>query len=114
MKIIITGSRDYKGNVEDAKWLESKLNYYHCTELVHGGATGVDSFGAFVASKMGIPTKAFDADWNTYDPSAGPKRNEEMALYGDMLIAFKGNKGTLNMINQAKKHKRPIIYRDTK
>jgi hypothetical protein len=54
--------------------------------------------------------KVFEADWKKYGKSAGPIRNSEMADYGDALIAFFNgeSKGTLDMINKAKKKKMPI------
>jgi len=49
----------------------------------------------------------FSADWSKYGKSAGYKRNKQMALYADVLIAFwDGNsKGTKLMIELAKEYK---------
>jgi len=46
----------------------------------------------------------FPAEWNKFGKAAGPKRNKEMAIAADALIAFWDGKsrGTKNMIELAK------------
>lgn len=109
MKIIIAGGR----NFDDYQLLEQRCNdiiglYSHDEiEIVSGTANGADKLGEVYASKRGYSVKRFSADWNKHGRSAGYKRNEDMARYGDVLIAFwdKESKGTKHMIDLAMKHK---------
>ena len=105
MKTIIAGSRgchDFK-TVCDAI-LNSGFSD-EITEIVSGGALGVDQLGEKFASKFGVPIKKFLPDWKRYDRAAGTIRNREMAEYADSLIAVWDGKssGTKNMIEEAKK-----------
>lgn len=98
MKVIVAGSReitDYK-TVKKAI-LESDFNI---TEIVSGGARGVDSLGEYFARQFKLNVKQFIPDWNRVGKSAGFRRNEDMANYADALIAVWDGKsrGTAHMI----------------
>lgn len=102
MRVIIAGGRE----VTDPKVLLDaiKASGFLITEVVSGGARGVDTMGEFWASSFGVPVKRFPADWKTYGPSAGPIRNQQMAEYAEALIAIPtGGPGTASMIRIAKK-----------
>ncbi|MFT5253697.1 MAG: hypothetical protein ACI87N_002740 [Flavobacteriales bacterium] len=106
MKLIIAGSRnftDYKKLCEECNHiLQDQTNI----EIVSGAHyKGADNLGEKYAAEKGFPLTKFPADWNRYGKSAGPKRNQQMANYADVLIAFWDgkSKGSLNMINEAKK-----------
>jgi hypothetical protein len=75
------------------------------TEVVEGGATGIDRLAREWAQGNNVPIKTFEAKWDTYGKGAGPIRNREMALYADALIAIpsapKSRTGTWNMISLA-------------
>ena len=111
IKIIIAGGRDYKiekSTIDTVdrhiKGVENKVKF------VTGTAKGADQIPYFY-EKLGFPIKEFPADWKRYGRSAGYKRNEEMAIYSDMLIAFwdDKSKGTKNMIDLAKKYGLKIV-----
>ena len=74
------------------------------TEIVSGGATGIDSLGEKYAKKNNIPVQLFPADWRK-GKWAGMERNKQMAQYANFLIAVWDGKspGTLNMIKEANK-----------
>jgi len=102
MKTIIAGSRsitDIK-HVFDAAaacgWLIS--------EVVSGGARGVDTLGEEAGKRAGVPIKVFPADWDTYHKRAGFLRNVQMAEYAEALIAIWDgvSKGTEHMIRIAR------------
>lgn len=103
MKTIIAGSREIVDfncvlkAVADCGWT--------ITEVVSGGARGVDTLGEQYAKSFNIPMKRFPADWNQHGRSAGVIRNREMANYAQALIAiWDGNsRGTKNMIDEASK-----------
>jgi len=102
MKLIIAGGRDYRLTGADLAVLDEYALTIGVTEVVSGGAAGVDSDGEAWAKSAGLSVKRFPADWKTHGRAAGPMRNSLMAAYADALIAFKGGKGTANMIRQAR------------
>jgi hypothetical protein len=106
MKTIIAGSR----GISDFATVSQAIvaSKFEITEVVSGTARGVDLEGEAWASLNEVPIKRFPAEWNKdgiYDPGAGYKRNKQMALYADALIAVWDGKsaGTRNMINEAAK-----------
>lgn len=108
MKVIIAGSRtinNYKA-ILDAVSL-SKLDI---SEVVSGGASGVDSTGKHWADLHNIPVKRFPANWEFYGKSAGFIRNGEMAEYADALIlVWDGeSKGSKHMLAAMRRRKKPI------
>jgi hypothetical protein len=98
MKVIVAGSR----TVTSMTFVELaiKESKFEITELVSGGARGVDELGEVWAAFNHIPIKQFRAAWGFYGQSAGMIRNGEMAQYADALIAvWDGrSKGTKHMI----------------
>lgn len=110
MKTIIAGSR----NITDFSLLKQVIIHskFIITEVVCGGAKGVDSLGKFWGDNIGkVPVKLFLAQWNIFGKSAGYKRNVEMANYAEaaILIWDGFSKGTQHMIDIAFK-KDMIIY----
>lgn len=116
MRVIIAGSRtiDNYASVEQAivrcPWLAE------VTEVVCGGARGVDAFGARWAKANGIRVKVFHAEWRPgnaqYNKRAGIDRNERMAEYADALIAvWDGHsRGTTDMIaRMQRRNKRTYV-----
>lgn len=111
IKVIIAGGREFDNyealcEVADFK-LSDKLSDMSDIEIVSGTAIGADLLGERYAMERGYRIKRFPADWNKFGLSAGYKRNEEMAIYADALIAFWDgkSKGTKHMIELARKHK---------
>lgn len=106
MKLIIAGSRTI-GSQQAVTNALFAAGYTPdaITEVVSGGARGVDVAGEFVAGRFGIPVKRFRADWRSLGKSAGYVRNAAMADYADELLAvWDGvSKGTQHMINLMKK-----------
>lgn len=101
MKTIIAGSRDF----DDYELIkETLLKYNDITEIVSGCARGADLLGEKFALEYNIPIKKFPAEWDKYGKSAGYRRNEQMAMYADALVAFWDGKsrGTKHMIDFAK------------
>ncbi len=103
MKVIIAGSRDIVDpHVVDDAVRESG---FEVTEVVSGGARGIDRMGELWGAKHGIPVKVFRADWEKHGKSAGVRRNREMAEYAEACIAiWNGSRGTANMIDEAGMH----------
>lgn len=86
MRTIIAGGRDYQFTQEDIAVLNALRS--RITEVVCGGASGADECGRQWAIANNIPVKMFPADWTKYGKSAGPRRNRQMAEYGEWLILF--------------------------
>lgn len=103
MKTIIAGGRDITEWFHLQEAIEAYWN--EITEVVSGGATGVDALGERFARECGIPIVQFKADWKRYGKMAGPMRNREMAEYAEALLAIWDgeSRGTANMIEEATK-----------
>ena len=111
LKVVVAGPRDYENEDLVRNILNAVLSLYSDEdeiEIVEGGAKGVDRIAknyALSQQSSKISLKEFPADWNQYGKRAGPLRNQEMAKYGDVLIAFRykdnPSRGTENMIKTA-------------
>lgn len=108
MKVIVAGSRNFPYGTEviDQVW---KASGFYITELVSGGAKGVDTVA--IRATKDLPIKFFLPDWETYGKAAGPIRNRQMAEYADALIAIWDgkSKGTKNMIEEMEKLGKPVF-----
>lgn len=110
MKLIIAGSRNLYPSFQFILNCVSMLNINKITEVVSGGCEGVDREGEHFASHMKLLIKKFSADWDKWGKSAGPRRNKQMAQYGDaLLLIWDGNsRGSASMKEQAINYKLPI------
>jgi hypothetical protein len=101
LKTIIAGSRD----ITDYTVVLSAIlsSEFKITEVVAGGARGVDRLAEQFAADMKLPIVIFPADWTSNPRAAGMVRNKQMAEYADALIAVWDGKsrGTKNMIDEA-------------
>lgn len=113
MKVIIAGSRSIDDYETVLKAIES--SGFSVSEVVSGGARGVDLQGETYAKQYSLPCKRFIPTWNnpdgTLNRAAGIKRNMQMAFYADALIAIWDgkSKGTEHMINFMKKQNKPVF-----
>jgi len=104
MKIIIAGSRNFNDYNLLKSSCDNLLTQFTNIEIVSGTARGADKLGERYAREKGYDIKQFPANWNL-GKSTGYIRNDEMAQYSDMLIAFWDgtSKGTKHMIDLANK-----------
>ena len=112
MKVAIVGSRRlYVSNIGD--YLSAEI-----TEIVSGGAKGVDSSAREYALKNNIRLTEFLPEYNKYGKAASLKRDMQIINYADKVIAFWDgkSKGTKYVIENCKKTNTPvdIIYIDTR
>ena len=115
IKVIIAGTRDFN----DYDFLKKNVDYFlqginpnnEEIEIVSGNARGADKLGERYAKERNLPVKLFPANWDKYGKRAGYLRNQEMANYADVLIAFwdEKSKGTKHMIDIAKKQDLTVI-----
>lgn len=99
MKILVSGSRNYKDSLKLIKVLAA-LNPI---EVVHGAAIGADSIAESWCRRKGIVYHGYPADWGTYGNAAGSIRNQAMLDAHpdiDLVLAFplKGSIGTWHMV----------------
>jgi hypothetical protein len=103
MKLVIAGSRFAELSAADLARLDAIHAEHVVTEVISGGAKGVDQGGAAWAAARGIPVRVFKPDWARFGRGAGPVRNREMAAYADAVAVFPGGSGTRNMLAEARR-----------
>ena len=113
MKALVCGGRDFA----DYPYLAERLDYFRARigldVLIHGAAHGADTLASDWANARGVAVLAFPADWSANGKAAGPMRNRQMLLDSpDYVIAFKGGKGTANLVRQALAMHIPVHHHD--
>src|SRR5579863_4524475 len=101
MRTIIAGSRTITDQTEVDEAVKS--SGFTITEVLSGGARGVDSLGEVWANAHGVPISIFLADWQQHEKAAGPIRNSEMAANADALILVwdGASRGSQDMLTKA-------------
>lgn len=112
-RIVIAGCRDYTNYNQAKEYIDKCLsNIRKENEIIimSGGAKGADALGEQYAKENGFKIERYNADWDKYGRSAGPKRNELMAKNCDCVICFWDgqSRGTKSMIDYAKKYNKTI------
>lgn len=111
MLVIVAGSR----YITDYEFVKRciQTSGIPVSQIISGGARGVDSLAEKYANEFRIPCQIVPADWNKYGKAAGMVRNKLMAKLGEALIAIKITTdicaGTQNMIECAQARELPII-----
>jgi hypothetical protein len=109
VRVVISGSRTI--NDKDLVWKALDKSKFNITELVSGGAQGVDTLGERWARSKNIPIKVYRPDYSIPNPKYAPLlRNQKMAEYGDALVAIwaDGSRGTAHMIGCMEKLHKPM------
>lgn len=98
MKLAIVGSRDIK-NIFIAEYLPTDV-----TEIVSGGAKGVDTIAKNYALSHNLKYTEFLPDYKAYGRAAPLRRNDEIIEYADEVLAFWNGKsrGTKYVIERTK------------
>jgi hypothetical protein len=90
MKLAIVGSVRLKGNETAQSIIEAVIRAHQPTEVVSGGAEGIDTMAVEYAESIGIPTKVFyprKKGWEYYK-----ERNIKIAKYCDQLVRIYSSK----------------------
>lgn len=112
MKVAVIGSRSFKDYAEVQRVLSGLSGI---TEIISGGAIGVDTLGEKYANEKGIPTKIFLPDWYKYGNAAAFIRNTDIVENADIVVAFwdQESKGTKDSIDKAYKLNKKILIVNT-
>jgi YspA, cpYpsA-related SLOG family len=110
MRVIVTGSRDWKNDMTIYAAMSEIRNldagHGELITLVSGACpTGADNFAEGWARRWSWEIERYPADWKGHGRSAGPFRNKRMVRLGaDVCLAFLRNnsKGTQGMIDLCK------------
>ena len=105
MKVAVIGSRNLV--VRDLeKYLPEET-----TEIVSGGAKGIDTCAKEYALEKGLKLTEFLPEYKKYGRGAPLKRNLQIIDYADLIIAFWDgkSKGTKYMIDNCQKQNKKII-----
>lgn len=80
-----------------------------CTEIVSGGAKGIDTCVADYAKRKGVPLTEILPRYERYGRAAPIKRNKEIVDCSDEVVAFWDGKsrGTAFVIAYCKKKEKP-------
>ena len=104
MKVAVIGSRGL--HVDDlGQYLPKET-----TEIVSGGAKGIDSDARAYAQAHGIPLKEFLPEYQKYGRGAPLKRNLLIIEYADVVLAFWDgqSRGTKYVIDHCREQHVPV------
>ena len=102
MNIAIVGSRGYADPVAVREFVRSAPEG---TVIVSGHCpNSPDWWAEEEARKRGLDCMIFPADWKKYGKSAGFKRNKDIVVAADLVVAFwdGASRGTQNTIKLAR------------
>jgi hypothetical protein len=116
MKLLVAGSRHFKFSTLFIQGLIQsiygpQLPKSTISEIISGGAKGIDWLGRQFSGSQGINYREFGAEWDKHGKAAGPIRNKQMAEYSDeLLLIWDGkSKGSANMKQEMLKLNKPVI-----
>jgi len=109
--VAIIGSRSIT-NCEEV--IEKVLKDIEITEIVSGGAIGVDTVAKRYAKKNNIKYKEFLPDYRRYRNYAPIKRNDQIVEYSDIVLAIWDgfSKGTKYTIQKALELEKIVIVKE--
>lgn len=114
MRLAIVGTRTFTNYKFLRKKILKKFYLSDITEIVSGGAEGVDTLAEQFAEEYNIPLKVYKPDWKKYGKKAGAIRNKKIVNRCNKIIAFwdgksVGTKITIDMAIEAKKDLKIVI-----
>ena len=116
MRVAIVGSRDITDSVEKEEYWYAKICEHippNCTEIVSGGAEGIDTLARRYAKEHKLLLKEFLPDYGRYGKPAAFMRNTEIVGYAHIVLAFWDGKsrGTADTVLKCYQMNKPVeIY----
>lgn len=116
MKLGVVGSRAFINETNAYKGFLDKMDKYvddQVTEIVSGGAKGVDGWADNYGREYDIPVFIFWPEWDIYGKRAGFERNKLIIDRAEFVLIFWDgkSKGTQNDIILARWWNKPhILY----
>ncbi len=106
MKVAVVGSRSYKNYDK----IEEILDELTITEIVSGGARGVDSYAEYYAIKNKLPTTIIKPEYEKYGKRAPIIRNIDIINASELVVAFWDgeSRGTKFVIDECKRNNKWI------
>lgn len=114
MRVLVCGGRGYRNRELVFRTLDHLHKVRGITFLIQGVANGADYLAWQWCDERGVRCGSYPANWDDHGKAAGAIRNQEMLDEGkpDLVIAFKGGRGTADMVRRAKKAKVPVLEPD--
>ena len=88
MRVGIIGSRELNNNEEECYKIVCENVPRNCTEIVSGGASGIDMLAERYARENALLFKRFEPEYYKYGKSAPLMRNAQIIEYANFVLAF--------------------------
>jgi len=95
MRIMVSGSRDYKDYEFIRSMLEDAAGSAREVTVIHGNARGADKLAGEAAEEYGFRVEAYPADWSL-GKRGGSVRNGEMLIKNIDIVLFFFYSGSAN------------------
>lgn len=125
MIVLVSGSREGFTYQEFCDIFEDKYKDVKVTELIAGGARGIDRYAKMYAKEKNLEFTEMLADWDGQGKRAGSIRNTDMAVHlmelrdagykvSVIALRYDSSSGTTDMIKKAMKFKFDVFVFDKK
>lgn len=111
MKLAVVGPRDFSDKEYIYSVISVVVDEFKVTEIVSGGARGVDTIAELFSSDNGLSFVGFLPQYDRYGKTATIIRNRLIVKNSDMVLAFWNGKsrGTKSTIDIARRDLKPFI-----
>ncbi|MBQ4618067.1 MAG: hypothetical protein IJB27_06830 [Clostridia bacterium] len=109
MRVAVIGSREVNEDIDER--IRSHLPP-STSQIISGGAKGVDQAAKRVAAELGIPFLELLPDYQTYGKRAPLVRNDAIIEKADMVLAIWDGEshGTQYVIGECLKRSKRVVY----
>lgn len=114
MKLAIVGTRNNVITFDEfRRMVVSSVKQSEVTEIVSGGAKGIDTYAEKLAEEWGVPCTVFKPEYSRYGRVAPLLRNTQIVERADVVLAFPKptSTGTFDSIRKAKKLNKKLIIK---